>query len=370
MRKALKKALYKCDKKDFIQKFNRGYDDPRKHHEFPDMMAYLGRYGMEGGKREGDLIEMIYIAKRTILAQSAKAHYEAEIDYFSYDWVGNLNIVDEQKIHDFIRDPIHAMSSGLRNAAREYDSKRETDPDKIEYNRRLVANCESLAQYFDANYEECKEQLARYERKQDALDVLSRVTAALPANVKSLDAAFQKTKGGFFLRHFGRSSPEYNEFKAAFREYSDVQAINEGSQERVENASIAYLRHVIPDFEYSDELSKEEVLSRLHGTQKVRASFCFDVLKSINEHKNLQPYMTKVNKVINGIPLNESEMGQDVILENSFRKELIKDLDELPGSDVMAEPEVKEKRVPKNEEEKEQMEEEEANEEMFNQLVN
>ena len=102
--------------------------------------------------------------------------------------------------------------------------------------------------------------------------------------------AFTANKAGFFDRLLRRTSRQYKDFEKAFKEYNkeDYDGINSRVKRENLNASAtAYLVHKIPGYNGKD-MPKLEDIERLSGKSKSRAMFCYNVLKSTAESKELE----------------------------------------------------------------------------------
>ena len=102
--------------------------------------------------------------------------------------------------------------------------------------------------------------------------------------------AFNANKAGFFEWFLRRTSRQYKDFEKAFTEYNkeDYDGINSRVKRENLNASAkAYLMHKIPGYNGKD-LPRLEDIERLSGKSKSRAMFCYNVLKSTTESKELE----------------------------------------------------------------------------------
>jgi len=342
------KELKSCSKEGLIKLIN----DPRyvqnKAMQFPAIVGYLARHGMVGGTSKGEFLELVYAARNELLAQAAEQHVHAK-DPIAYDDLGgNLSGPMDTRVKEFIRNPIGAMEREMETLHnRKEHAHPDQDPDETAYINQLKVNADILRMQLTV----FREDRVRYNDKMDLYDVTSRLGKKMPEGDKDLDASMKRINSGFFGTLFRRPSKEFKEFQESFKMFRDVSRAHSGNTQDLEKKTTAYLKHAIPNFKYSKGMNKEELLAGLSKGQKARAGFCMDVLDSIQEHKEIKPYMENVERAVNGQKIKPIEQQQpepvNEIQQKTFQNAIEKELEE---------PEVKEVKVVEAKEEAPQIE--------------
>lgn len=326
MTKAEKKALYKCTTKGLVELLN----DPKyandKGRQFQAMVNYLARHEMYSGKTKGELFEMIYAARNELVAQAAKKHMDGN-DQLAYDNLGANSKNIDNRIKAFLRNPVASLTNEFTALGNAKLEDQATDPDEYEYLSRLRVNSTMLATEVSVLGERLQ---SVYADRNDRADVMNRLCKKLPENDLTADAALNRANSGFFGRLFRRPSKEYAAFEESFKTFHNAESAMSGDTEDLEKKATAYLKHLMPNFKYSKDMSKEEVLAGLPKGQKARAEFAINVLDSIAEHREAKPFMENVDNAINGRKV-ANQKAQPVPpknnpSQNEFQKELGNDI--------------------------------------------
>ena len=369
MTNAEKKAAKKCSIKDFVDKFSDPKYKTNKRGQFNDVVDYLARYGMNGSKVECSFDELLLTAKNMLLSQAAEQHLD-QFNMNPYDHLGNMSMQEEHELRKFILYPMNT----IKDKFKEYDPYRqlqnETDPDKIKYYKDLQANAKRIETQIRDYSDEVKD-----AKKFDSyVDVVTRIQAKLPTTTKSLDQALDNNRGGVFERVFSTTSKQYSNFKAAFKDFRNPNSVYLGDKNHLEKETKAYLHHVMPSYKTTDDLPTPEQFAQLSGTQKGRAAFCINVLKSIKEAKEVEPLKENVQKALMGDP--EYKQGPIIIEhgeQNSFQSQIKDDVDkssefklykDIDKDESSLDNNLDESKIENNKDESEL-----ENDEMFNQLT-
>ena len=323
MTKAEKKAFYKCTTKGLVELLN----DPKyvndKGRQFQDMVNYIARFEMYGGKTKGELYEMIYTARNELLAQAGKKHMDSK-EPFAYDDFGAANKNADARIKAFIRNPATAMQRELSNLAAANLEGQAEDNDERKYLTRLKVNANMLTtqiEVFRGNFDRV------YAESGARTDIMNRLAKKLPEEDLDADDTLDKANRGFFGRLFRRPSKEYAAFENSFKDFHNNQYAVSGNVEDLEKKTNAYLKHVIPNFQYSKDMPKEQMLAALPKGQKARAEFAMNVLDSIHEHREAKPFMDNVDNAVNGRPVKEVPAKVEPAVEKQAQQEFQNQLD-------------------------------------------
>ena len=322
MTNAEKKAAKKCDIKDFITKFTNPKYKTNNRKQLDEVIDYLARYGMNGSKVECTFDELLLTAKNVLLSQAAEQHLD-ELNTNAYDYLGNLNLQEEYDLKKFILRPMNTIKDKFADFDVSRKIKNEKDPDKIKYYKDLEANAKRIGNLIKDYTDEINDAT----KVNTCNEVLNRIQQKLPETTKNLDQALDNNRGGVFERMFSTTSRQYSNFKAAFKDFRNVNSVYLGDTNHLEKETKAYLHHVIPDFKTTDDIPTPEQFAKLSGTQKGRAAFCINVLRSIKETREIEPLKDNVTRALKG----EFEYhGQPMIIEhnekNSFQEHINDDL--------------------------------------------
>ena len=298
MNKADRKELYKCNKKDLINLINS--NDPKN--KFSKVVSYIARQEMYGGETKDDLYDLIYTARNEFIALDAKTHMD---DGFkrSYDKLHNVDKREQERVIEFIRNPVGAMTRELANLAKTQNDPNEVDEDVIVYSNRLRTNSTMLVTQIGIDASTRAPGFNKYDER---TDIVNRINKKIP-NDASIDKALDRINGGTFGKLFRRPSKEYKAFEESFNMFRDHTKANSGDTQDLQKNTNAYLSHLIPDYDPNKiGEKKQEWLNHLSGGQKKRAEFAMGVIDSVKEHNAAKPFMDNVNNGIQGRKINES----------------------------------------------------------------
>ncbi len=330
MTNAEKKAAHKCNIKDFVTKFSDPKYKTNNRKQLDEVIDYLARYGMNGSKVECSFDELLLTAKNMLLSQAAEHHLD-ETNTEGYGYLGNLNAQEEYDLRGFILNPVSTIKDKFAN----YDPYRklqgETDPDKIKYYKDLQANAKRIGNLIKDYTEDTENE----KKISTYLEVVTKIQQNLPPTTKSLDQALESNRGGVFERMFSTTSRQFTNFKTAFKDFRNPNSVYLGDINHLEKETKAYLHHVMPSFKVTDDLPTPEQFATLSGTQKGRAAFCINVLRSIKATKEIEPLKENVTEALQGQFLYNHDI---VILDKEEQAPFQEQID----NDIKkAEPEVK-----------------------------
>lgn len=333
MKRSERQKLYKCDTKGLIKLINDPKYRNNKEKQFSDIVKYIARHEMYKGNTKADLYDLVYTAKSELIAQEAKEHKESP-NKLPYDKVGKVSENTNARIKEFIRNPANALRNEFRALAESNINKDVEDYDLAVFNERLQVNATTL--YMELNVDQQRGQV-NFGDYPDRTDILSRLSKKIPdANINK---ALDRVGSGFFGRLFRRPSKEYTAFENSLKEYGEFGKAHSGNTEDLEKKTTAYLKHVIPDYDPKNiGDKKEEWLNCLPKDKRKRAELALNVIDSVNEHKEMKPYMDNVDKGMNGKPIDQSldkDKAENIVNQDEFQKNLIIDINEqVAGKDA------------------------------------
>lgn len=333
MKRSERQKLYKCDTKGLIKLINDPKYKNNKEKQFSDIVKYIARHEMYKGNTKADLFDLVYTARNELIAQEAKEHKDSPVK-LPYDKVGNVSEKGNSRIKDFIRDPVNTMRNELRTLATNGLNDDEGDYDIEVYNNRLKHNAVTL--YTELNVLKDQGQV-RYGNYPERTDILSRLEKKIPD--ENVGKALDRVSSGIFGRLFRRPSKEYKAFETSLNEYREAGKAYSGNTEDLEKKTTAYLKHVIPEYDPKNiESKKEEWLNCLPKDKRKRAELAFNVIESVNEHKEMKPYMDNVDKGMNGQkidPTVDQDKPEKIVNQNDFQNDVAIDVNEpVAGKDA------------------------------------
>lgn len=324
MKRSERKELYKCNTKGLIALMN----DPRyindKNAQFNAVIGYLARHGMQGGNSKEEFMDLVYAAKDEFLAQAAKERASSN-GAKAYDDLGK----NDARLKAFIRNPARSVQNEFTAlAASKAGPQGEEDKDVVQFYNRIKVNANILA--IELNIDANSPNLRPY--KSDLVDVMNRLTKKLLDNRMSPEEALKKANSGVFGSLFRRESKEFTAFKEAFNQFKDpAKSYNSGNVDNLEEKTTAYLKHLIPEYKYSKDMPKQQLLSCLPKGQRARAEFAMNVMDSIHEHKEMKPTMANIDNAVNGRPVKEEAQPVANPIEQNkqvdFQKQLGNDIE-------------------------------------------
>lgn len=321
MTKNENKALRVCTKKGLIDLINDPRYTQNKAQQFPAIIGYLARHGMDVSRKD-EFLDLVYTARNELLAQEAKAH-AAYKGALPYDGLVGLNGPAQARVKAFLRDPVGAISAEMQNlATRKENYGAMEDPDEVQYYVDLKTSANIIAIELGGVDERQK---GRYEDKPAMVDILARLQKKMPENDASLSASLKRINSGFFGTLFRRKSKEYSAFETSFKEFKDAGMAYSGNTEDLEKKTTDYLKHIIPGFKYGKDMPKQEWLDALPKGKRARAEFCLDVLDSIHEHKEMKPFMENVEKAAKGQKVVEAKpnaIEQELASQEQFQNDI------------------------------------------------
>lgn len=184
-----------------------------------------------------------------------------------------------------------------------------------------------------------KTRLERVEAKR-SLHVFEYNLGQLVGGIKEINESFEATKPGFFSRMFRTSSRQYNDLKAAYKEFYDEKSNNHGNLGMLRQAARRYLAYKVPNWKEGEILSNEEFNS-LSKSARARTQFSIKLIKAIddaleyqNGYDNVVNEANDKNVSYSDIQLADEKANSLESLEsNQFQKKVVLDLDDKDDLD-------------------------------------
>ena len=325
MTKKEKKALYTCNVGDFVRNFKdkKYLGENGANVQFGDSLTYLAKYNMQGSTKECDFFDLVYATKKSLIKQATERKIDPKKNSY-YQQMGKDYGDNFDSVKAFIFDPIDFLQESFKEYANGNEVDEELDPDKREFNSRLKENARDLSKTLQTQ----ARRYQQYEASAKAKDLEYSILSKLPGKAIDLDDVFEKTKGGFLERAFGRTSQDSRNLKTAFNEYRNPNSVHHGDDRHVEIEAIKYLQHVIPAYRDDSELPTKAQLEALTGTQKARADFCVSVIESVRERREQEEATNDLMELIK----NDFAVEEESVIDeeqNEFHQQVQNDLGDL-----------------------------------------
>ena len=302
---------------EFLKKFNaKNYQDPIT--AFKEAMGYLAIYYVDVTHKSlnNDLNDIAYTIKNEIAKIVAKKQIESNDE--------NVNDMHDKENENLLKslfsEPLETMSYYIETNKKEIV---DTIDDK-EYKM-----------YLDYNYDAIQKKLLSKKIQFQKLDnnnslnqaynTLASIESKLPLGKNAIENSFNNQKPGFFEKLFRRTSNEYKAFVNTFNAYKNKDNPLYGQNSFLKTSAMGYLRHKFPNLK-DDELPTIEQINALSGAGKERASFCLNVVKSIDENDTIQERANDIVRNVKNTKVDypfkiEQEEFQKSLLKETLEKE-------------------------------------------------
>lgn len=317
----------------FNIKLNEYYSSLQWEKPLDQKMDYIAHvvlsYGFNDKKADCSLEDLIYFSKKQMAEgiddKKVGYEYNNNVDDFDHTDLEKVGVNDKEydkRIKLFLKEPVKC----LEEIAQEYANKEidETDQEQVKWKE----HCSKMVQQLGQIEESYKD----YEtNKGKTKFFVERLNAKMYyGKAKSLDDIIDKHKGGFFERFFRRTSNEYKNYVKALKNYNDENNKDFGNDEKLKEATIAYLLHKFPNKTVNDEIKGDD-LQTLDDTSRKRVNFCLDTLSTISYNK-------KLDKVIE--PFNNLSVPSESLIDDKqseFQKELSEKVEDIKKDDNLIE---------------------------------
>ena len=304
---------------EFLKKFKaKNYQDPIT--ALKESMGYLAKYYVDVTHKSlnNDLNDIAYTIKNEIAKIVAKKQIESN----DQDYKDMHDKENENLLKSLFSEPLETMSYFIET-----------------HKKDIVATIDDkeYQMYLDFNYEAIQKKLLSQKTKFQKLDndnsfnqaynTLASIESKLPLGKNSIENSFKNQKPGFFEKIFRRTSNEYKAFVNSFNAYKDKQNPTYGENSYLKISAMNYLKHKFPNLK-DDELPTIEQINALGGAGKERASFCLNVIKSIDEIDVLQERANDIVRDVKNTKVDypfkiEQEEFQKSLLKETLEKEAL-----------------------------------------------
>lgn len=327
MNKATEKLMYECTIEGFINDFNTS-QFKNDVDTINNAIAYILKHGMHNDYVACDINELIYTARNEVAKSIARKQLENDSKDLAN--MQQQNKEDSEEVRQFLADPLKYMAGKIKDEYYvdmiHYDDPSMNPVEKKQHRIDYFLNAKRLA--FDFEDERFKEAYKEYEKnvKKDQT-FTNQLTAKYAANDTTIAASIVKQKAGFFEHLFNTTSEEYNNFKAAYRNFYNPEHELYGDDEVLKDAAMGYLKHKFPNIT-EDKLPTLDEIAKLSGAGKERAAFCLNVVNVYKENHDLQEQADKLIKEAKLYDefknVYDKFMDQDASFEEHDGDELVK----------------------------------------------
>lgn len=281
---------------------------------------YLLAYGAEGTK-DVSFAQAIHVAKLKIVDASAKLRIE-QILVPDEAVDPNLTAEEDAANRKFMIEPVAYLQEQLHALAEQEAQKEQTEERQERLNAYQMTNF-MLANDFNGSL---SNEISQLEIEPTVRDVETRLQAKF-GGIKALDKAYEATKPGLLSKAFGTSSVAYRNLDEAYNAFKNPDHANYGNLNALDKAAREYLQHVFPWWKPRDGMISKAALERLSGTQKARAAFSLNILKSTAEQRKSEPVYDSIVTANLQIRADAEAQAGDEVLDNSqFQQEVLKDV--------------------------------------------
>lgn len=285
------------------------YKNVNQYNTIEDKMKYTTRYLLNHkGHEDYSLVEAIHIARQAIGNSLEKS-----------------NEKDNLEANMFVANPIEYIRKEAVKLASEIDQEENT----LKKEDDLKASCQYIGSFSSkANMVQKLSHLC-----DDRAFPLKAQFVIKCGGRKALENIKNDTKPGFFSRLFGTTSKEWKNLESAYNEFSKRGSRTYGDKTIIKNASIDYLKHKFPNYQESQEITKE-MIDRLDKTSKAKTIFALNLLNSVKDQQEIDRNYTQAlaratDKNVLYEDIVEARKNKVIDLDqNDFQNDLQKETEE------------------------------------------
>lgn len=300
--------------------------------DFEDKMAFTTRYLIaHGGREERDvsLAEAIHIAKFKLADASRDAR---RMRIMNPDQAVNPELSDEEDApnRQFMIEPIEYLKNEVDNLIRVEAGSMDNS---LESQQRMANYQLMSAVLLNDNDHSLSYEIDELDVEPHVRDFNARFKAIYGGD-KQLEKAYDKTKPGVLSKMFGTSSVAARNLDEVYKAFNNEEHALYGDMRALDKAATEYLQHVFPQWDPKTGPIHDSDLSRLSGTQKNRAEFSLNILKTTTQIRLTEPiYETIMTSNIQARAEEEARKSSEIIEfseenKNDFQEDLSKDLAE------------------------------------------
>lgn len=272
-----------------VEGLNRVIDETEDiYDKFEAAQQYVLCYGVKG-EPSCSVAELLYAMKKKLL----EASLASKEDYYQRtgkipgkrtDFKGRDFTTEPEPVNAsaFLKNPFRYMANMAKVMALA-DAPEGTPEDLIALKKRANRLSNEIIS------PETKEEFQRLEKASQTKDVMSNIAKMQLGPDKggaSVEEVLFPVRGGFFERFLNTTSTVFGNFKGAFENFNNPESPAYGDLDNLKDATMAYLRHAIPDYDPSVIPGPVE-LEGLGATRKARTELCINVLKSVQTQRQI-----------------------------------------------------------------------------------
>ena len=329
----LKKIKYKS-MADFCKQID-------KYTDFNDKMEFATRYllshGMPGQQTDYTIEEAMHIARMKLIDASVKQKKEASKRTQPKDSYVEThpeavnpkakNFKEDYKNQAFMKDP----AGYLQEKAFELGNSIQGNDNEISEEQTLKNNCIRLSHELEGKSAKVFE---IESKRQNSIDIKIRLETAFGGR-KGLEDAYKATKPGTFSKLFGTSSVASKNLDEVYNAFNNPNHALYNDMNSLEKAANEYLVHKFPGWKPGNPYPTKEQLDKLDSTSKGRSDFSINILKSIEEQREMEESFRTIANGCKDKDLDEAMKeaeeqikAEEIEEENKFQEQLKKELAE------------------------------------------
>ena len=266
----------------------------------------------------------VQFARMKIGAASVDARYNFSIQHKPNNLRENPHIVDPYAENDlrnelFMGNPAEYLKGEAQKLANEIE---EQDIES-DYESVLKDRCKTMANMISSGF---NTMVDKYGKSPEAtVNGINARTQSLYGSKESYDKALSNIKGGFFSRTFGTSSTAAKNLNTVYAAFNNPKHALYGNTDALDKAGVEYIQHLFPGWERFNQLPSAEDLATLSGTQKDRAEFCVNMLKSLKAQKEDEEEINELIEACKNEKIAYEDLPQEPAIQNQSHK--VVDLD-------------------------------------------
>ena len=287
-----------------------------------DKMAFTTRYLLAfgpGQERDVSFEEAIYIARLKIADASAALRARKMVIIPDESVNPYLSDEEDAPYRKFMIDPIGYLQDETNRLI-----QKEANQGITQANQQRVENYQVMSAVFSNDF---NGSMTSRIYDLDAEPSTKWVKARLNGKYNGhLEEAYNRTKPGFLAKAFGKYSKAYSNLDAVYQAYNNPNHALYGDMNSLDKAATEYLQHRFPSWDPKTGLPDETYINRLSGTQKERAQFSLNILKSTAEQRRCERvYETIKNANLQKRAEEEAGIEED-LTENQFQQQVAQEV--------------------------------------------
>lgn len=315
--------------------------------DFDDKLAFTTRYllthGMYSSKEYDYSFEAAVHLARTKIADEAVKLRDKLFEESEESLDNKPNVVNPyaRPGHDkaaelFMGNP----AEYLKGEAKKLEAEIEAQEHKIGIDDNVSRNCARLQHELGPTF---TQNVFALEMDSTAIDVKARLENHFGGR-EELEKAYKSTKPGFFSRVMGTSSVASSNLDEVYQAFNNRNHVLYGNMDALERAANDYLIHKFPGWEPGEPLPLDQ--AKLNKNEKAKVDFSSQILKSVQEQRNMEEYFQELTYACKGQNLTysdtvEAQASEDLMDEiaKADKENALESKEELDLSDELKEDE-------------------------------